>query len=66
MCSLLEETEGPVSYRHLPYEWPEPPEQTKWCPDVPAPIFSIREKPGGQEKLMKEYRDDERIEYSGG
>ncbi len=66
MCALLEEAEGPVSYRHLPYEWPEPPEQTKWRPDVPAPIFAIREKPGGQEKLMKEYRDEERIEYSGG
>ena len=67
MCELLESADGPNSYRHLPYEWPEPPEETKWHPDVPAPIFAIREnEPGGQARLMKEYRDNERIEYSGG
>ncbi len=65
--AALESADGPASYQHLPYEWPEPPEETKWRPDVPAQIFAIREKePGGQARLMKEYRDEERIEYSGG
>jgi len=67
MCDLLESAEGPTSYRHLPYEWPEPPEKTKWHPDVPAPIHLLRKKePDGEARLMKAYRDDERIEYSGG
>lgn len=67
MCDLLESATEPNSYRHLPYEWTEPPEETKWRPDVPPPIFQIREgRAGGQARLMKEYRDDERIEYSGG
>jgi len=67
MCDLLESATGPTTYRHLPYEWPEPPEETKWRPDVPAPIFQIREKqPGGQKRLMDAYRDEERVEYSGG
>lgn len=67
MCDLLESAEGPVSYRHLPYEWPEPPGETKWHPDVPAPIHLFREKePEGEARLMEAYRDEERIEYSGG
>lgn len=67
MCDLLETAKEPPCYRHLPYEWPEPPEKTKWHPDVPPPIHSYREKePEGEARLIEAYRDDERIEYSGG
>ena len=67
MCDLLESAKEAPSYRHLPYEWPEPPDKTKWQPDTPPPIHSYRAKnPGGEARLMKAYRDDERIEHSGG
>ena len=67
MCALLESAEGPTSYRHLPYEWPEPPEKTKWRPDVPPPIHVYRKtNPEGEADLVKAYRDAERIEHSGG
>ena len=67
MCELLEGATAAPSYRHLPYEWPEPPEKTKWQPDIPAPIHGYREKnPEGEARLLKAYGDDERIEYSDG
>ncbi len=42
MADLLRGAEGPNSYVHLPYEWPEPPEETKWRPDNPAPAMLKR------------------------
>ena len=44
MADLLESAKGPNTYVHLPYEWPEPPDQTKWRPDTPAPVFLKRMK----------------------
>jgi D-proline reductase (dithiol) PrdB len=37
MVDMIKTAEGPNSYRHLPYEWPEPGEKAKWRPDIPAP-----------------------------
>jgi hypothetical protein len=32
---------------HLPFVWPEPPEQTSWHPDEPSPIIKLlRERTG--------------------
>ncbi len=38
MADLIESAEGPNTYVHLPYEWPEPPDKAKWRPDIPAPM----------------------------
>lgn len=46
MINLLESATGPNTYVHLPYEWPEPPEKTKWRPDIPAP--------GGLKRMREE------------
>lgn len=64
MAALLVEAEAPNAYRHLPYAWPEPPESTKWRPDVPAPILAIRLATEGGQNLMEDYRDGERADYS--
>ena len=64
MAALLEEANAPNAYRHLPYEWPEPPETTKWQPDVPAPIFAIRQAKAGGHNLLDDYKDEERAAYS--
>ncbi len=50
MVELLKTAEGPNSYRHLPYEWPEPPDKTKWRPDIPAPAALKRAKELEEEK----------------
>ncbi len=42
MADLIEGAEGPNAYVHLPYEWPEPPGETKWRPDNPAPAMLKR------------------------
>lgn len=44
MLDWLQTATGPNAYRHLPYEWPEPPEQTKWHPDTPPPIAIMRQQ----------------------
>lgn len=59
MCDLLVEAEGPNSYVHLPYEWPEPPEKTRWHPLSPAPMHVQRAK-GLAPKGFAHYRDEER------
>lgn len=66
MAALLEEARAPNAYRHLPYEWPEPPEATKWRPDVPPPILAIRLAKEDGQSLMDDYRDEERAAYSDG
>ncbi|MEE9256269.1 MAG: hypothetical protein V3V56_03790 [bacterium] len=61
MLEMLVTAEGPNTYRHLPYEWPEPPEETRWRPDVPPPIMALREKSENASQLMAEaLRDHER------
>jgi hypothetical protein len=44
MTDLLESAQGPNTHVHLPYEWPEPPHQTKWRPDLPPPVLLKRMK----------------------
>ncbi len=51
MADLLVSAESPNTYVHLPYEWPEPPEKTKWRPDIPAP---------GRLKRMREEEEEAR------
>jgi len=61
MAELLRTAEGPNSYRHLPYVWPEPPEKTKWHPDVPAPLGQLRKQGKVDEEVVKKnLRDEER------
>ena len=61
MLDWMERAEGPNSYRHLPYEWPEPPEQTKWHPDVPPPIAVLRRQGKVDEEMVnRKMRDNER------
>lgn len=64
MTALLVEAQAPNAYRHLPYEWPEPPETTKWRPDVPPPIFAVRQAKAGGHNLLDDYKDEERAAYS--
>ena len=42
MVDMINTAKGPNSYRHLPYEWPEPAEKAKWRPDIPAPAAQKR------------------------
>ena len=64
MARVLEEAQSPNAYRHLPYEWPEPPDTTKWRPDLPPPIFAIRQAKKGGHNLMDDFKDEERAAYS--
>ncbi len=38
LLDLLATATGPNQYRHLPYEWPEAAEETRWRPAVPPPL----------------------------
>ncbi len=61
MLEMLSNANAPNSYKHLDYNWPEPPELTKWRPDIPAPLGSLREEGKVDEELVeKNYRDEER------
>ena len=61
MCALLEEADGPNTYRHLPYEWPEAPGETKWHPEVLPPLAQKRKTSGVDEaKIIINLRDGER------
>ncbi len=37
----LRDAEGPGSVAHLPFEWPEPPDQVHWHPTDPSPIVQL-------------------------
>lgn len=50
---------GPNAYRHLPYEWPEPPAETQWKPLTPAPMHVLRNK-GTAPRGLAHYQDEER------
>lgn len=44
---VFEKAEAPGHVEHLPFVWPEPPEQTRWHPDEPSPIIKLlRERTG--------------------
>ena len=61
MVEMMQKATGPNTYRHLPYEWPEPPEKTKWKPDIPTPIAEIlKQGKLDPEAAKKNMRDDER------
>ena len=61
MIEMLSNSKQPNSYKHLNYNWPEPPEVAKWRPDIPAPLGSLREKGGVDEEFVeRNYRDHER------
>jgi hypothetical protein len=38
-CSKRRRTPGHIE--HLPFVWPEPPEETKWHPPEPSPIIAL-------------------------
>lgn len=63
MVALLQAAEGPNTYRHLPYEWHQTPEETEWHPAVPSPIVAVREQMVAEGKdpkaLMKKILRDE-------
>ena len=45
----------------MDYSWSDPPELTKWRPDIPAPLGRLREEGKVDEELVeKNYRDEER------
>ena len=58
-CAHLEAAAGPNAYRHLPHEWPEPPEETQWHPLTPAPMHVLRNN-GTAPKGLAHYQDEER------
>ena len=61
MLEMLRNAKEPNSYEHLNYDWPEQPEVTKWRPDIPAPLGSLRDKGHVDEEIVeKNYRDHER------
>lgn len=37
----LRDAERPGSVVHLPFEWPEPPDQVRWHPKEPSPIVQL-------------------------
>lgn len=39
--NALEEAEAPGTVVHLPFDWPEPPEQVHWHPKEPSPIVKL-------------------------
>lgn len=41
LADLLVTASGPNAYRHLPFEWLEPPEETKWRADIPPPLGQL-------------------------
>jgi hypothetical protein len=44
---VFETAREPGHVEHLPFVWPEPPEQTSWHPDEPSPIIKLlRERSG--------------------
>jgi D-proline reductase (dithiol) PrdB len=54
MVDMLVSATGPNTYRHLPYEWPEPAEEAKWRPDIPAPmgLKRIKDEEEGRKKAV--------------
>lgn len=39
--AVFERAEAPGHVEHLPFVWPERPEDTKWQPDEPSPIIAL-------------------------
>tara|TARA_A100001037_G_scaffold306762_1_gene355117 strand:- start:7655 stop:8035 length:381 start_codon:yes stop_codon:yes gene_type:complete len=61
MVEMLSNANEPNSYKHLDYSWSDPPELTKWRPDIPAPLGRLRGEGKVDEELVeKNYRDEER------
>ncbi|MFQ5915338.1 MAG: hypothetical protein ACE5JS_19380 [Nitrospinota bacterium] len=62
LADALISAEGPNSYRHLPYEWPEPPSETKWRADEPPPLGRYAQEKGVNlaDTLLRAMRDDKR------
>ncbi len=58
MLDWIERAEGPNSYRHLPYEWPDPPLQTQWHPLTPPPIRILRQQGKLDEETLSRTRHD--------
>ncbi len=65
LVELLQTAESPNTYHHLPYEWHQSPEETKWHPAVPAPIHAERKRIEAESKnpaqeFQKLFRDEDR------
>ena len=41
---LFEKAREPGFISHLPFRWPEPPDETKWHPPEPSPIIALIKK----------------------
>ena len=62
-CAVtLVSAQGPNTYRHLAYEWPEPPEKTAWRAAEPPPLgkYALEKKVSLAETLVRAMRDNER------
>ena len=46
MREVLASATGPNHYRHLPDEWPEPPDAVRWRPAVEPPLARYAEERG--------------------
>ena len=58
LVDLLETATFPNTYKHLPYAWPEPPEETKWRSDAPPPIgLLLRQGKISEEEFLDTFRD---------
>ncbi len=42
--AVAEAAQAPGHVEHLPFVWPEPPEETQWHPPVPSPIIELINK----------------------
>jgi hypothetical protein len=45
--SVFERADAPGHVEHLPFEWHEAPEDTKWHPAEPSPIIALIKKRRG-------------------
>jgi len=41
---VFETAQQPGHVEHLPFAWPEPPNETKWHPAEPSPIIAMMKK----------------------
>ena len=61
MVEMIQRAKAPNTYRHLPYEWHEPPGKAKWKPDIPPPIAEFRKRGKSVPETAKGHgRDEER------
>ena len=62
MLEVLATSKVPNTCRHLPYDWPESAEETRWRPDESPPLGSYTQSKGLDlpKTLVEAMRDEER------